>query len=634
MELVYNVYFELSAGFFILFLLLFVRTRYDLTLERNKFFYHMICCLLAVDVLDVVTACTISYGAIVPKGLNVLVNTIYFAFNGLLGYLYTNYCQQYNNIYRRNRFIYMLSQVILFGYWVLLLINTFTGLLFYFDQNGNYCHGILYLSVYIMPYIFFLMSACFMFMAFPQFNINQRVCIIMFLIVSASGGVLQLIWFPDVLLNVFTISLGITIVLFSLETPEYHQLKETMVELEDAKEEAQKENASKSQFLANMSHEIRTPINAILGMNEMILRESEENSIQEYAQNIQSASEDLLSIVNEILDFSKVASGKMELVPVEYDVAALIRDCSTIVETRAAGKDLRLEVSCDESTPSKLCGDATRIRQIISNLLTNAVKYTPSGTITFRIRWAREKEGIKLIASVEDTGIGISEENQKRLFDTFERFDMEKNRNIEGTGLGLSITKQLVDLMKGEIGVYSELGKGSLFYVEIPQKVVSMEPIGKLNQEVNVEQTKVDKEKYHAPKAKILVVDDVRMNVRVIQSLLKRTKIQIDTATSGKECLALAAENTYDLILLDHMMPEMDGVETFQKLREDTTGLNYATPVIALTANAIAGAKEEYKKLGFDDYLSKPMKGEELEEMIQTYLPKDKIIYKDGADVS
>ena len=634
MELVYNVYFELSAGFFILFLLLFVRTRYDLTLERNKFFYHMICCLLAVDVLDVVTACTISYGAIVPKGLNVLVNTIYFAFNGLLGYLYTNYCQQYNNIYRRNRFIYMLSQVILFGYWVLLLINTFTGLLFYFDQNGNYCHGILYLSVYIMPYIFFLMSACFMFMAFPQFNINQRVCIIMFMIVGASGGVLQLIWFPDVLLNVFTISLGITIVLFSLETPEYHQLKETMVELEDAKEKAQKENASKSQFLANMSHEIRTPINAILGMNEMILRESEENSIQEYAQNIQSASEDLLSIVNEILDFSKVASGKMELVPVEYDVAALIRDCSTIVETRAAGKDLRLEVSCDESTPSKLCGDATRIRQIISNLLTNAVKYTPSGTITFRIRWAREKEGIKLIASVEDTGIGISEENQKRLFDTFERFDMEKNRNIEGTGLGLSITKQLVDLMKGEIGVYSELGKGSLFYVEIPQKVVSMEPIGKLNQEVNVEQTKVDKEKYHAPKAKILVVDDVRMNVRVIQSLLKRTKIQIDTATSGKECLALAAENTYDLILLDHMMPEMDGVETFQKLREDTTGLNYATPVIALTANAIAGAKEEYKKLGFDDYLSKPMKGEELEEMIQTYLPEDKIINKDGEDVS
>ena len=634
MELVYNVYFELSAGFFILFLLLFVRTRYDLTLERNKFFYHMICCLLAVDVLDVVTACTISYGAIVPKGLNVLVNTIYFAFNGLLGYLYTNYCQQYNNIYRRNRFIYMLSQVLLFGYWVLLLINTFTGLLFYFDQNGNYCHGILYLSVYIMPYIFFLMSACFMFMAFPQFNINQRVCIIMFLIVSASGGVLQLVWFPDVLLNVFTISLGITIVLFSLETPEYQQLKETMVELEDAKEKAQKENASKSQFLANMSHEIRTPINAILGMNEMILRESEENSIQEYAQNIQSASEALLSIVNEILDFSKVASGKMELVPVEYDVAALIRDCSTIVETRAAGKDLRLEVSCDESIPSKLCGDATRIRQIISNLLTNAVKYTPSGTITFRIRWARDKEGIKLIASVEDTGIGISEENQKRLFDTFERFDMEKNCNIEGTGLGLSITKQLVDLMKGEIGVYSELGKGSLFYVEIPQKVVSMEPVGKLNQEVNVEQTKVDKEKYHAPKAKILVVDDVRMNVRVIQSLLKRTKIQIDTATSGKECLALAAENTYDLILLDHMMPEMDGVETFQKLREDTTGLNYATPVIALTANAIAGAKEEYKKLGFDDYLSKPMKGEELEEMIQTYLPEDKIIYKDGEDVS
>lgn len=626
MRLEYNIYFELAAAFFVLFLLLFVRQQYSLSLKRNQVFFRMMCWVLIVDVMDVVTACTISYGSNIPKLLNLILNCFYFGSNGFLSWQFMNYSLQYHNPTNQKRVAQIVSNVVLGAYWSILLVNNFTGGVFYFDADGRYQHGMIYMIVYIIPYLFFFVSAGVMFLAFRKFNRRQQGYVVLYLLVSASGGTLQVIFFPDVLLNVFTISLGITIILFSLETPEYQQLQVTMMELERAKEIAQQENESKSKFLANMSHEIRTPINAILGMNEMILRESEENVTQEYARNIQSASETLLSIVNEILDFSKVASGKMELINAEYQLGNVITDCCTLVETRAAGKDLRLEVMCDETTPSILFGDEKRIRQVLANLLTNAVKYTPSGTITFRIKWAGGKDGIKLIVSVEDTGIGISEENQKRLFDTFERFDEEKNKNIEGTGLGLSITKQLVELMEGEIGVYSEVGKGSLFYVEIPQKVVSMAPVGKYEEAIKKEQEKVVKEKYHAPDARILVVDDVRMNVRVLQGLLKRIQVQVDTAISGKECLELAQEKQYDIILLDHMMPEMDGVETFQKLRENVSGCNYRTPIIALTANALEGAREEYKRIGFDDYLSKPIKGEELEDTIREYLPENKIV--------
>ena len=279
--------------------------------------------------------------------------------------------------------------------------------------------------------------------------------------------------------------------------------------------------------------------------------------------------------------------------------------------------------------PDRLFGDEVRIRQIIFNLLTNAYKYTGKGKVILRVKQrAVSKVETMLVISVEDTGIGISEENQKRLFDTFERIDEERNRNIEGTGLGLSITKDLVELMQGEIGVVSTPGKGSLFYVELPQRIVGSEPIGNFYERYNdALETKKYREKWHAPNARILVVDDVETNLIVAKNLLKNTGIQIDMANSGEECLELTAENAYHLILLDHMMPEMDGVETLHRLKAQD-GPNAKTPVVVSTANAISGAAKEYMEEGFDDYITKPATGKDLEEMVLKYLPEELVVEK------
>lgn len=392
------------------------------------------------------------------------------------------------------------------------------------------------------------------------------------------------------------------------------------------KKKAEAANKAKSDFLANMSHEIRTPINAILGNDELILRESTEKDILDYAKNIKNSSKSLLALINDILDFSKIESGKQSIIPVEYKPDTLFNDSYNLVSMRAAEKNLAFTVDIDDRIPSILFGDEIRIRQICANLLTNAVKYTKSGSILFKTYAERTKQDwINLVIEVKDSGIGISKENQEHIFDSFLRVDEKKNKNIEGTGLGLVITKQLVMLMQGRIDVDSTLGKGSTFCVRIPQRVISQDPIGKKNFET-VQSEPAYKEQFHAPQGKVLVVDDVAMNLKVFTGLLKRTQIQIDTALSGMECIKLVAKNKYNIIFLDHMMPEMDGIETFDTMRIMTNSLNKDTPVIMLTANAIEGAKAEYLSAGFADYLSKPIHSDQLEQMILKYLPKELIL--------
>ena len=398
--------------------------------------------------------------------------------------------------------------------------------------------------------------------------------------------------------------------------------------LKEMAEVANSANQAKSAFLSNMSHEIRTPINAVLGMDEMILRESREDTILGYAEDIKRAGASLLSIVNDILDFSKIEAGKMDIIPVEYDLESTLNDLVTMIRGRAEAKHLKFILKVDESMPALLYGDEIRIKQVITNILTNAVKYTERGSVTFSIGY--KKTGDDTIAfrcSVKDTGIGIKKEELDKLFTAFERLDEKRNRTIEGTGLGMNITQQLLHLMNSHLEVESEYGTGSDFSFELEQKVVRWTPIGDFEKRLSEKKVvhENSQQSFEAPDAHILVVDDTEMNLTVIRGLLKETKLKIDTAESGQQCLDMAEEKDYDLILLDHRMPEMDGVETLKRLRQSQKESLHTLPVISLTANAVSGAREFYMEAGFQDYLTKPINPEKLEGCLMHYLPPEKV---------
>lgn len=426
-------------------------------------------------------------------------------------------------------------------------------------------------------------------------------------------------------LGIIFMSLIVAEIVNSLITEQNHRLLDALRKEKRSQQEAEAANMAKSSFLANMSHEIRTPINAILGMNEMILREEKDPAIRGYAGNIQASGNSLLSIVSDVLDISKIESGKLEIIPVDYEVNSLISDCCNMAAGRAKAKELELLVECADNVPMKLCGDETHIRQIIMNLLTNAVKYTEKGTVKLIVSGRFTDGGFVLKVDVSDTGIGIAEENLPQLFTQFQRFDLQRNRNIEGTGLGLSIVKRLCDLMSGTITARSVLGSGSTFTVELPQKVVDSTPCGGVNLNYSAGAEHEYHHSFEAPEAKILAVDDLPVNLLVIANPLKETRIKIDTAGSGRECMDKCSQQKYDLILMDHMMPEMDGVLTFEKLHGDKSSPNFETPVIMLTANALAGMREQYMDVGFADYVSKPVRGAKLEEAIRRNLPESLI---------
>lgn len=428
------------------------------------------------------------------------------------------------------------------------------------------------------------------------------------------------------------ITIWVLLVRFSHEYKEYENSVKLNVITEEAtklKAEAEAANATKSKFLAHMSHEIRTPINSILGNNEMILRESHDKGLTEYATNIDSSGKMLLTLVNDILDISKIEAGKLDIVETEYSLSDMINELDSVIEQRAEAKSLKLLIQTDESIPNWLYGDEIRVKQIITNLLTNAVKYTDEGSVT--VRFSCEKvayKRINLLVSVTDTGIGIRSEDLEKLNERFVRLDEVRNKDIEGSGLGISITNALLHLMDGTMTVESEYGKGSVFSVVIPQQVKNEEPIGTV-----LATRKIENEK-KAPKAAYkplfiskditaLIVDDNAVNRNLAKALLKSTGVNVILAESGEKMLSLIKDNHYDIIFLDHMMPNMDGIEALSLMKKNP-GCCAGVPVIVLTANAITGVDAMYREKGFTDYLSKPINSRLYEEMFIKYIDRSK----------
>lgn len=520
-----------------------------------------------------------------------------------------------------------------FGLSVIPLIFTTIGAivlpLYYMEtEKGNYSYGPAASMLYIGVAIYILGIIRLLLKYGKDIQAKKRRALII-----AVGSELAVALYQTIVPTSLITCLGVTLmnlgIYLTVENPDA-----VLVELlKKETKRADVANQAKTDFLAKMSHEIRTPINAVLGMNEMILRESKSDSIRAYARDVEGAAKSLLSIINDILDITKIEAGKLTIISVEYSFSSMIHDVTNMISFKAKAKELEFEVHIDEKIPSRLRGDDIRIRQILVNLLNNAVKYTHQGTISLRaILVSNEEEGVARIAfSVKDTGIGIKEEDIQKLYIPFERIEEKRNRHIEGTGLGMSITMQLLAMLDSELKITSEYNKGSEFSFVLTQEIIDAQPIGSIGEQIASENKEYDyRVAFEAPDARVLVVDDNEMNRKVFCNLLKGTKIQIEEAASGRICLEKVKKTAFDIIFMDHMMPEMDGIETLKAMKQMEDNLSKDAPVAILTANAIVGAKEQYFKEGFDAFLSKPIDTKKLEALIVELLDENLVHYVEG----
>lgn len=436
-----------------------------------------------------------------------------------------------------------------------------------------------------------------------------------------NGSIVACLRVLNMLINLMCILFGCN-VLAMIAVENTMTIKHNMEEMERLMHQAEASNEAKSAFLANMSHEIRTPMNAICGMADMLLDENLTEQGREYADTIKASGEGLLGIINDILDFSKIESGKMPVIPEEYYFASMVHDVMSMMEVRIKGKPVELVAKVSDSVPRKLYGDIVRVKQVIINIMGNAMKFTHEGTITLSVSWQQEeKVSGRLLISVSDTGIGIREEDMEKLFHSFEQVDMRKNRGVEGTGLGLSISKLLVENMGGSIQVQSEYGKGSIFSFDIVQEVVDASPCeySKNKKIVEREQFVID---FAAPEAKVLVVDDNKVNLRVAKGLLGKFGIVPDLVDNGMDSVDMIRRQVhYDIIFMDHMMPELDGIEATRLIRSIGTPYTDKLPVIALSANAVKGMEAEFLVGGMNDFLPKPIELEMLGGILKKWLP-------------
>lgn len=624
--MLYNIHFECAAIAYLVVLNIYIRLQFTDNSPSNKYFRRLAAMMLVAVILDVVTAVTISYHQYVPIWANVAVNTLYFAADIVMEYVFIMYCACATFGTKDIWHIPQIAGIIAFICAAILITNLFTGWVFYFDENG-YQHGPIYMLVHIVPIIEESVTAGMMLINFKKFTKKQRLSIILYILVLASGPVVQILH-PNVLFILFTVSIGLMLLMFAMETPDYQALTRTMDELRKTRDEAEEAMAAaqaasqaKSEFLTNISHEIRTPINAILGYNEMVLRDTEKNEVAQYCVNIQSAGKSLLSMISDMLDYTEMESGSIKLEEGNYSTASMISDIMTCGKYFAEKKDIEIRMDIDSSIPKMLHGDSARITRIFSNLLSNSVKYTDFGHIDVVIKWEQKGEFSGwFYAQITDTGIGLRDEDIERITSAFQRADKKRNQHIQGLGLGLTIVTRLLAMMGSSLSIKSEYGKGTSISFRLMQGIVDPTPLGNVESLICIPEKSTLSAGFTAPEARLLAVDDNSMNLELYRGSLKDTKIQIDTAMNGVEALELISRYKYDLIILDHMMPVMDGMETLKTIKKQN--LCQDVPILVITANAVPGEKSVYLNAGFDDYLSKPVSSRQLLEAVRKYLPE------------
>ena len=600
-----NLYFLIISFIYLILVMIIYFSKKKINTSENKVYSI----LLTVTLLGVV----------------IDFSSVYMAFSGLhnsffefVNRLYLVYLLTWISLLTSYSFIISLSKkaakkgtsFIKIIYIPMAIFLLFYPLAYTVEGNEFFTHGLSANAMYGLSTIYVIVMIICLLSNIKNLKQKKYVPIIFYIFIGTFITLIQL--FNPSILIITAMEAFVTILMyFTIENPDLKMIEELNI----ARDQADKANNAKSEFLSNMSHEIRTPLNAIVGFSQALEEENLPDEAKDKVKDIIMASQSLLEIVNGILDISKIEANKLEIVNAEYDFNKVLEELVALTRARMGDKPLQFKTSFDPTIPTVLYGDHTRIKQIILNLLTNAVKYTKEGYINFKVDSVIKEDVCRLIISVEDSGIGIKEENINKLFSKFERFDLEKNITIEGTGLGLAITKKLVDLMNGKIVVQSTYGEGSRFTVVIDQKIVKTPTITIKDQN---EQKEV--KAFDVSGKRILVVDDNKLNLKVATRLLKEYNVEIETIDSGFECIEkIKAGQTYDLILMDDMMPKMTGTETIAKLKQIE---GYNIPTIALTANAISGMKEKYMKAGFDGYLSKPIDKLELNRIINDFLNK------------
>ena len=636
MDILYLIESEIAVLFLNATLCVYLKLIYSGTTGQHMFLQY--CYMVTVSsVVEVLCSMVLVTGSPYPVEARYLCSVVQQISVASVNFMFMRYIASFgpDSTFRKKMFY---SQNVVLGiFFYFELVGALTGANFGISANRHsITTGAMWpLLDFWLPYVFVLWAWFEIYYYRNSFTRGQIWGLIIDAIAACSVNVGCKIFFPELPSLTFVIlSVNLYVFFFLLETPAYRDLERTLERLRKAKaladeanKIAQQADAAKGEFLANMSHEIRTPLTTILGMDEIILRKYEEGPIYEYARDINSAGNTLLHIINDILDFTKIESGRLELSTRNYNLGRVLHDVENMIRIKAEQKGLKYIPQIDQSLPDELFGDRIRVHQVMVNILNNAVKYTKHGSVKFTLTGERgdDPSSITLHITVADTGIGIHKEDIPKLFKSFQRIDAAQTHNIEGTGLGLAITGRLIELMGGAVEVTSTYGVGTTFLVTLPQKIVGTKTL----KDYEVESTHAKKEVrkvFQAPEARILIVDDNDMNRIVLQSLMKETKVKVDQAESGEECLKKVAQNPYDVILMDYMMPHMDGKETLANIKQMVNAPGATAKVIVCTANAIVGVRAELLASGFDDFLSKPVGGKELEEMLLKYIPAEKIL--------